>query len=213
MSFINDFLMLFNWEIISGVVSIIEVIISSLLTFIIIKQTYKLNKMQNAMEEKLNYQQSLLQKRQIKIDTFPYKRELYLNLFKVLEFSNFLTETLFKLDISNKSAADIYQIYKVAEENYLGDSIEIVGSLRESEYILPLNISSTVVVINKTFDNICARFMVLGTLSKALTNEELQKTKTLNIDSIKEGCLLINSRVPFLQSIMAKELDISTLDR
>ncbi len=95
----------------------------------------------------------------------------------------------------------------------MGNAKKILESIRESEYILPNNISPTVYEILKSFDDICSKFIVFGTLNKILTEEELAEMKTENIQSILHNFTYINSKVSFIQSIMPKELDISTLDR
>lgn len=86
---INDFLNSINWDAFSGIINMISVAISAILTYIIISQTRKISRNQNELEKKMNDQQMTIQKRQIRVDIFPYKREIYLNLFKVLEFANF----------------------------------------------------------------------------------------------------------------------------
>ncbi len=102
MGFYQFFLSL-DWDIVNGITSIMGVIITSLLTFIIISQTHKLNLKQTQMEEKINSQQIQLIKRQIKVDSFPYKRDIYLNIFRIFEFTHFFMEMSNKLDLSTMS--------------------------------------------------------------------------------------------------------------
>ena len=64
---------------VSNWIALANVLLTTVLTAIIIRQTNRLNKQQLAFERD-NHQRALdLQKRQIQIETFPYKREIYSN--------------------------------------------------------------------------------------------------------------------------------------
>lgn len=209
---INEFVHSIYWEGVSGIVNIIGVLISFILTFTIINQTKNLSKSQSELEKKLSEQQNMIRKRQIRIDVFPYKREIYLNLFKVLEFTNFLETNIFKLKLEEKSGKELYTIYNMAKDTFLGDTITIMQSLRESEYILPPNISPTILQIHRHLDEICSNFIALGTLQDIIPAELLDESKIEIISSIKGNCSEINTKVNFIQSIMPNELNISKLD-
>jgi len=91
------------WDAVGAIGTCLGVIITSILTFIIIWQTGKINQKQIDLDRKLSEQQISLQKRQIRVDIFPYRREIYHNIFKVMEFSNFITTTLLTLDLEDKT--------------------------------------------------------------------------------------------------------------
>lgn len=110
---------------------------------------------------------------------------------------------------------DLHDIYQLIAVDYLGDPKKIIECLREAEYILPKHISPSVSEIYKSYDTVCSRFIALGTLSKIslLSKEEISDTKQINLVKIIEELKNIESKVPFIQSIMPPELDISELDR
>lgn len=209
---INDWFHTIYWDAVGGIFGSINVILTFILTLIIIRQTNKLNAQQADLEKKLNDKNESLTKRQLKMEAFPYKRELYLNLFKVLEFTRFIDENLLSLDLSKKSLKDLNAIYEITVETYLGDVNRIFSSLREAEYILPSNISPTVQFINIRYNDLCGKFIVCKTLHNMIPKEKEEEVKLEMIKGIKEDCTFINSKVGFIQSIMHHELDISTID-
>lgn len=202
-----------NWDALSAIGTCIGAIITAVLTYIIIHQTGRLNKEQAILEERMNEQQMALQKRQIKVDIFPYKRELFLNLFRVTDFTNFLTNSFNTLNLSEKTCEQLHKLYEMSMEQYLGDQQKIFHSLREAEYILPKNVTPTVTKILVSFDDICSRFIAFKTFAAILTKDEIEKIKIQNLLEIKKLCEEINSKVGYIQSIMPHELYISDLDR
>ena len=200
------------WDAVSAVGTWAGVIITSILTFIIIKQTGKINQRQIYLDKKLNEQQIELQKRQIKVDVFPYRREIYHNIFKVMEFSNFITTTLLKFELENMTCKQIYEMYNTLKNSYSIDVLNIVNSLREAQYILPNYISPTVSEIYTCFDETCSSFMIFNTIGDILTDNQINEVKQHNINRIKDNCNKINSKVGYIQSIMPNELNISNLD-
>lgn len=208
---INSWILSIEWNAVSGIASVLGVLITTILTYIIIKQTRILSEQQSKLESRINKEQNDLIRRQLKVEAFPYKRNLYLNLFKVLEFSHFLEETILTLDLTQKSSKDILGMYKMSIETYITKEKEIIDSLREAKYILPDNISPTVAMIEKMFDQICVSFSVIGTFNDFFTVEEYTQIKKYNIDLITENVKGINEKVGFIQSIMPKELDISRI--
>lgn len=220
---IKDFFFNNNWEYVSWMAETIGVVLTFTLTLIIIKQTKKLSVMQSNLEKKLNEgqmllqkksieEQLLLQKRQIRVNLFPYKREIYLNLFKIFELTSFLEGKIYKLDLVNKPAHNVNKIFNTALKKVVGDQRKIFVSLMEAEYILPSNISSTVLEINKIFDSMCSKLVFLGSFVNVLTPEEIDEIKNHNLPQILEECKRINSKISFIQSLLPRELDISILD-
>ena len=65
-----------NEKVISICIAFASLVITSILTFLIIRQTKKLNRQQLEIEESINLKQIEMQKRQICVDSYPYKREI-----------------------------------------------------------------------------------------------------------------------------------------
>lgn len=202
-----------NWDALSAISTSIGVIISALLTYLIIKQTNIQNKKQTDLEKEINKQQVTMQQRQIKVDIFPHKRELYLNLYKVLEFSDNLYSLTKSIDFGKRPYKSVYQIYEVLQKQYLGDIQIIIQSLREADYILPKHISPTVNEVSNAFDSLCGKFIEINLFSTILTDQEISSKKEQQFEDIKEYCKIINSKARFLTSIIPLELNISEADR
>ena len=210
---INNWLNNIYWDAVVGIFSALNVIILGTLTFIIIIQTKKNTENQILLEERITKYQNKLQLRQLKIDIFPYKREIFLNLYKVLEFSNHISSVLFQLDLESKSTKDIYDMFNTSKDVYNVDFYIVIRSLREAEYILPSNISSTVLEICRSFDEMCSSFLVMGSVEKIFDDSKVQEIKLHNLNRIKERCKHIESKNSFIQSIFPSEINIGNLDR
>lgn len=153
----NSFLYSINWDIASGIADWIGVVLTSILTFIIITQTQKLSKQQGELDRKLNEQQIEIQKRQIKLDVFPYKRDIYINLYKIIQFAKktvSLTKDFLKIDapvdIILMTSNGLYNDLK----SIFSNSYETVLSLHEAKYILRAELSVKVLEISKEFEEV-----------------------------------------------------------
>ena len=68
-------------------ISLLSFVVTSILTIVIIVQTSKLAKKQKEQEIIINKQQQDWQKRQMRIDTFDYKNNIYRALYKVFQLT------------------------------------------------------------------------------------------------------------------------------
>jgi hypothetical protein len=96
-----------NEKLISIFIALSSLVITSFLTFLIIKQTKKLNRQQMQIEESINLKQIEIQKRQLRIDSYPYKREIYCYVFAVLELCHQLLDLLKSVDLYSKNGASL----------------------------------------------------------------------------------------------------------
>ncbi len=212
----------------SNLIAIIDVLITAILTAIIIFQTHNLNKKQIESDEKNNQREiesnekicqieSELQKRQIQIDTFPYKREIYKNTFAVFEFCNYLKKLSSIIDLNKKTGKEISIMLSHIREKYVPDTNAVLWNLREAEYILPDNISKTILDIRSRFDDMCSNIISIETIEAVLTDIEKQElfpeTKIKLLKVALSQCDEILSNVRFIESILPKELDISRLNK
>jgi hypothetical protein len=199
---ISEWLHLFDWDIMQGLISLLSVFITAYLTYRIINQTAKLNK-----------QQEELQKRQISVDLFSYRRDIYQNLYKILECSEKLLELHNSIDFSKKSIKELTGIFSITIEKYVGNEREVFLSLIESEYILDKNMSGSVLTINQAFDDICFKYQMLETLEDIATEIEVENYKKENLKDILSNLEFITGEIGFIQSIYPKIIDISMLDK
>jgi len=204
---------LHSWDAINVYISLLNVFITAALTLLIILQTKKLNKQQNKFDLEMNEKQIVMQKNQLKVDTFPYKREIYLNLKRILTFTSFITENFVTLSFDDRNFNDIYGLFETMSDTLLEDTQKLSTSLSESQYMLPNNISSTVIDINRAYDQVCTQFLVFKGLGSMLTTEEQNERKSEMINNIRIDCEFINSKSNFINSIFPKELSIGDISR
>ena len=198
-------------------IAIVDVVITAILTAIIIFQTHKLNKKQLDFERRVSQRDEDLQKRQIQIDTFPYKREIYESVFSIFECCNYLKILSEKVDLNSRTGKELTEIFSLICKQYVPDTKAVLWSLREAEYILPESLSNPILEIRKCFDRICSNYNCLGTIESILTSLELQQTfpetKKGNLDAALLDCEMILSNVRFIESALPKELKIAGLNR
>ncbi len=200
-----------NW------IAITDVLITAILTAIIIFQTQKLNKKQLGFEEKNNQREAELQKRQIQVETFPYKREIYKNTFAVFECCDFLKQISEKLDWTTKTGQELSEMFSTVCEKYVPDLKATLWSLREAEYILPDNLANPILNIRELFDEMGSFFNILATMEAILTDNEMQtefsEIKKRNISAALNNCDRILSYISFIEAELPNELRIAELNR
>ena len=202
---------------VSNWIALANVLLTTVLTAIIIRQTNRLNKQQLAFERD-NHQRALdLQKRQIQIETVPYKREIYSNVFAIFECCHFLKDVSTKIDLTQKTGKELSDMFSLTCKGYVPDIKDAIWSLREAEYILPANIAIPVLEIRSCFDKVCANFNCLASIESILTSDELQTLfqgiKEDNVYSALSNCDKILSYVSYIESIMPVEINIANLNR
>lgn len=207
----------FNEKLITICISFLSLMVSSILTFLIIKQTKTLNNQQMQIEENLNLKQIEMQKRQIRVDSYPYKREIYCYVFAVLELCHQLQDLIKSVNLKSKDPAQLLEFFKILQEQYVPDTQKALWGMREAEYVLPKNISLAVIDIRKNYDSMCAHFTAPASVAKVLTPYEMEtqidEIKQHNIDEAIACCNKIVKHTSFIESIMPSELDISELSK
>lgn len=206
-----------NEKLISISIAFLSLVITSILTFLIIKQTKKLNRQQLEIEESINLKQIEMQKRQICVDSYPYKREIYCHVFAVLELCHQMQDLLKSVNLYSKNSTEILEFFNILQEQYVPESKKALWSMREAEYVLPENISLAVIDIRKNYDSMCAHFTAPASISKVLTTHEMEtqieEIKRHNIDEAIECCNKIVKHTSFIESVMPTELNISKLSK
>lgn len=202
-----------NEAIINIAIALLSLLVTSLLTVIIIVQTAKLAKKQNEQEKLINKQQEDLQKRQIKIDTFDYKNNIYHALYKVFQMTGEIEGIFSKISLKEKTAEQLHQMFDILREQLKIDVSETIWLFKQAEYILPSNIYDSVRIISKDFDELTGDIGKLGFYPQILTDDELNTEKQKLLEDIREKAKQINDHVYFITSIMPRELDISSLEK
>lgn len=206
-----------NEKLISISIAFLSLVITSILTFLIIKQTKKLNRQQLEIEESINLKQIEMQKRQICVDSYPYKREIYCHVFAVLELCHQMQDLLKSVNLYSKNSTEILEFFNILQEQYVPESKKALWSMREAEYVLPENISQAVIDIRKNYDSMCSHFTAPASISKVLTPHEMEtqieEIKRHNIYEAIECCNKIIKHTSFIESVMPSELNISNLSK
>lgn len=202
-----------NENIINLITNFLGMVFTISLTGIIISQTSKNSRKQLELTKNINQQQSSIQKRQIKVDIYPYKREIYVHLTKVYEFTNTLNDLLERIDLKIKSGKDIFGIYQNLQKQFVPDVFETLWRLRESKYILPSSICNTIDVIRTNFDEIQTLLYSFNLYSEILTTEEFEKIKISNLEKIEASCKSILRKRNQIESQLIEELNISNLEK
>ena len=202
-----------NEAIFNIAIALLSLLVTSILTVIIIVQTARLAKKQNEQEKLINKQQEDLQKRQIRIDTFDYKNNIYSALYKVFQMTGEIEDIFSKISLKEKTAEQLHQMFDILREQLKIDVSETIWLFIQAEYILPSNIYDSVRVISKNFDELTGDVGKFGLYPKILTENELETEKQKLLEDIRERAKQINDHVYFITSVMPQELDISSLEK
>ena len=193
--------------------SILSFVVTTILTFIIIRQTYKIAKKQSIQELEINKQQEELQKRQIRLNTFEYKNKIYYALHKVFQMTGEIQTLYPVMKLDDKDMRELYEIFSSFINVLKIDVSEFLWLFKQAEYILPNNIVPSVNEISKKFDKLTGAIHKLNLFPDILTQEEMVIEKRKILDEIYSSVKYINEYVQFINSIMPRELDISYIER
>lgn len=198
-------------------ISFLSFIATTILTFLIIKQTKYVNLKQMQLQELISSKQLEMQKRQILVDSYPYKREIYCYVFGVLELCHYLEELIKSVDLYSKDPNKLREFFQILQEQYVPDSQKALWSMREAEYVLPKNISNVILDVRKNYDSMNAHFITPATIYSVLTpfemKNKLDDIKKDNINKAIQCCNRIVKHTAFIESIMPIELNISDLSK
>lgn len=202
------------WDI---VLSIISVIVSSVLTALIIIQTKKLTKKQQELDKALNESQRELQQRQLKLDLYNYRREVYRNILKVYTFC-INTQFFFEYENYKKlTPKTIEEYHRINEQMSYDNPAELSQILIEAKYLFPEDISDIILQIQKDFDTLLGDMNAPQKLYNIM-KEEQRQTKLAPL--IEEKMTDAQNRVKsildtkdFIIEKISSELDISKLEK
>lgn len=166
-----------TYEVHDLVFSLFSIGITSLLTVLIIIQTKKLTKKQQELDKVLNESQRELQQRQLKLDLYNYRRDVYVNLAKIYEFTKIANVFLFEdeKDIYSDVPAKAKSILEITGYIVRIDNSDVSSVLAESNCLFSEKISSEINFINHDFAMI---WITLNQLSNK--NEENKKQQKQN---------------------------------
>lgn len=197
----------------SIIISGLELIITAILTFIIIHQTNKNNDSIQKLEKQISEREAHLQQQQLKLELFPYKREIYrhlISIFSVCELYDFLDK---KIKLKEKDAQQLADIFDTICKQADVNKQHIRKDLLESEYIFPERISIVIGEVAERFEELCASFSHLGTVEKMLTEQEkttiMPEMVEKTIIASKDNCTEILKCKRYLVNQIPADMDIS----
>jgi uncharacterized membrane-anchored protein YhcB (DUF1043 family) len=217
-----ELLHMFEWEIVSGVTSILSVIFTTILTFLIIRQTNRLTKIQQKtdadrfdyrvmMEKNINDSQLFMQNRQLMLDKFAYKLEIYEDVYKVMEFVNSLQNLILSLEKDSMTGKQLTQAYLILKENTTPNQKEIMRNLLNSEVVFDEPIRGEILKLRTKYDKICSHLISLETVEKIIIDSLYDKelaanTIESNLTVVRSKCTEIVGMTPALRGSILSNL-------
>lgn len=208
-----------NWNAVSAISSICGTIIAALLTYLIIKQTAQINLQQVELEERLNRDMQHLQRQQLLIEIFPYRREFYIKLFGIFRFNDNLARLIFNLDgIHQKSPREIFEMYEFIRKESFVDIKEVPDTLREAEFIFSKDTAKQINFIADIFDNLNVKLMGLKIYDMpmfvdVLSKEEINKSKMEILKDTSKLCQRLSDNYGKTKKMIRNEIDISNVEK
>lgn len=194
-------------------ISLLSFIVTSVLTVVIIGQTSKLAKQQSEQEKHINKQQEDLQKRQMRIDTFDYKNNIYHALYRVFQMTGEIEDIFSKIGLRDKTMEQLYQMFEIIREQLKIDVSEMLWLFKQAKYILPSNIYPSVRDIADNFNELTGDIGKLKFFPTILAPDEIEEEKQQLLRDIEDRAKCINQYVIYIESVMPRELDISSLEK
>ena len=197
----------------SILISGFEMIITAVLTFIIIYQTKKNNDAVQKLEKQISNRDVDLQRKQLKLELFPYKREIYRHLLSVFSFCEMYEDLDRKISLKDKSAKQLYDIVDTIREQMGIDKNNIRKDLLESKYIFPERIANEIINTANRFEEFSSSFSILRTMDDQLTEEEKEEIIPEMIErtllTARNNYVEIEKRKHYLINQILTDMDIS----
>lgn len=202
------------------ILSAVNFFVSAVLTIFIILQTNRLNKKQQKLDKALNESQRELQQRQLKLDLYNYRRDVYVNLANIYEFTKIANIFMFgvKKDIYSDASIEAKFILEIAGYIVKINNSDISSVLAESNFLFSDKVSNQINFIYHEFLKI---WITLNQLSNK--NEKNKEQQELNndidivtketVDDLKYRIDKILKHKDVVMNDIKSELDVSNLEK
>lgn len=197
-----------------GFVSALLSMLSILLACISLLISLQISRRQRKNDHELALRQEDLQKRQIKLDTYPYRVDCFETLCKLKEFTESSRKFLDGMKIEEKTPLQIKQIYSILHKKIDDSGTDVILKLIEGENVFQVSEWKKLKEIRKYYDRICFSFSLLSALDKDfLSEEEKSAVKKERASMIKDDVRKLDELL--LSTILAvgPDLCISDLDQ
>lgn len=197
-----------------GFISAILSVLSILLAFISLLISLKISQRQRKNDYELALRQEDLQKRQIKLDTYPYRVDCFETLCRLKGFTESSRKLLTAAKIEENTPEQIQQMFKILHKKIDDSGTDVILKLIEGENIFQVSAWKNLKQIRKYYDRICFSFSLLASLDKGFfSSEEKPVVKKERASMIIDD--LRNLDELLLSTILAvgPDLSISDLDQ
>ena len=194
-----------------GFVSALLSMLSILLACISLLASLYISRRQRKADYELAVRQEDLQKRQIKIDTYPYRVECFETLCRLKEFAESSRKLLNEAKIEEKNPAQIQQIFSILHKKIDDSGSDVILRLIEGENVFQVSEWKKLKDIRKYYDRICFSFSLLASLDKDFfPAEEKAVVKKERADMIIDDLRKLDELL--LSTILAVGPDLSISD-
>lgn len=166
------------------ILSAVNFFVSAVLTIFIILQTKKLNDKQQELDKALNESQNELQQRQLKLDLYNYRRDVYVNLAKIYEFTKIAKVFLFdgEKDIYSNVPSKAESILRITGYIVRIDNSDVSSALAESNCLFSKEVSDKINYTNHNFAMIWITLNQLSNKKKIIKNNKSKiRLRTLKL--------------------------------
>lgn len=194
-------------------ISFFSLLSTTVLTILIIHQTHNLAKQQTELEQHLNKQQLEMQKRQIRLESFSYKIEIYKALHNAFQFTGEVESLYNTIDIYKKNYDQLYPLFSSLLENMNKSTTDTLWLFKQAEFIISPNIYSAIKDISFHFDQLSGSIAKLKLYPLILLEDEMETEKKKVLDCILHHAEKINTYVLYINSVMPHEISINQLEK
>ena len=186
------------------IISLIDVIITTVLTGVIIWQTYSLHKKQQELEERINNSQLEMQKRQLKVEVFDKRRKIRTVLYGISDFCDNYMKLLEPSKHEEISVSYYSMTFKILENKQIQNEINLDELVSDSKNLFDNELYELIASIISNYKTA----INMSTLVCSGFLKDNDKNK-IWIDSALEKVQYISDNIEFALESIDKKMDVS----
>lgn len=134
------------------IISLIDVIITTVLTGVIIWQTYSLHKKQQELEERINNSQLEMQQKQLRLEIYNYRRTVYSHLIRVFDFCSRFQRLYDMFDEKDDMVQKFLLSFKVSCSDYSKWEFDFEEAINNAKHIFDNNLYLKIEEVFRSFE-------------------------------------------------------------
>lgn len=134
------------------IISLIDVIITTVLTGVIIWQTYRLHKKQQELEERINNSQLEMQQKQLRLEIYNYRRTVYSHLIRVFDFCSRFQRLYDMFDEKDDMVQKFLLSFKVSCSDYSKWEFDFEEAINNAKHIFDNNLYLKIEEVFRSFE-------------------------------------------------------------